>query len=261
MLTISGILGIVGVPVAIYSFRDRQIEAEYGSKTVCYKCKAVIKPAKKKIVWASRRHKYTVDLTESCCEECKVEIETGSISTCAGCGKQLASYLRKIRVDPREKDDEGYDISETSHDYCDACKPKPTVLWGTFDTGRGYQWSKKFAPACPACRNEVQVGSTRCRCGQEFQWVNGTCTKCKGYGYLRCSQCNFTGKDTRRCGWCGGKGTYMGAALGNNVKCRDCNGTGETTRNCMWCNGEKRDKCTWCEGQGIVGGARKPWPH
>ncbi|MFY9484535.1 MAG: hypothetical protein WAP74_02840 [Patescibacteria group bacterium] len=258
VLIVSAILGILGIPAGAYFvFSDRQIEVEYGTKTFCYKCKKVEKAPHKKIIWASKRYNYEVKIKESCCEKCKVEVETGSISTCAVCDKTLASEVKKIKIDPRENH-EGFAVHKTSRDYCDSCKPKPQVLWGTFTNDWG---NKTFAPACPGCRNKVQVGSTRCRCGQEFQWVNGTCTNCKGFGYQRCSNCNFTGKDNRKCGWCGGKGTYMGAALGNDVKCRDCKGTGKTSHNCMWCSGNKKTECRWCDGQGIIGGTRKPWPH
>jgi len=255
LLIVSAVLSVLGIPGAYFMFRDRQIEVEYGTKTVCYKCKTVDKAPDKKIVWASKRHNYEVAVKESCCDKCKIEVESGFVMSCSKCGRELQQEVEKLKVDPRQA--KSYKVAQ-EHEVCANCKPKPAVLWGMFtDTSR---WGHKmFGPGCPFCRNQVQERATVCgRCGREFRWIAGTCSNCGGSGRVDCVVCKSKGKQYIACAYCSGRGGDM-RPEGNASDsprhwqtCSICKGSKGHSLECYSCKGSGKLRCSPCDGRGTI---------
>lgn len=250
------ICSLLGTTIAVYSFRDRQIEVEYGTKIKCYKCSTVIKAPKKKIIWASKRDNYEVEVEEGCCDKCKVEVEVGEIVTCEKCGKTVLNSLTTIRVDPREKTK----YSKTSSQArCNECSVKP-VVWGKGVEGFTYKYSK----FCPHCGSQVPWDRRfdTCRdCGKGYRHVpSPPCPNCDGLGQWQCTACKGAGlTKSKACFNCNGKGEYYEWLTKKMQKCHYCKGKGHHVYSC---NGDGTGKtascrsgkmyCQYCDGRGTI---------
>lgn len=64
-----------------------------------------------------------------------------------------------------------------------------TVAWELRQTGI---YSKQYVPVCPDCKNEVQQGSTKCKCGTTYEWRSFICPTCAGSN--QCTYCRTLGR-------------------------------------------------------------------
>ncbi len=256
VLVVAAIISILGIPAGAYFvFSDRQIEVEYGTKTVCYKCKTVEKAPDKKIIWASKRHNYEVKIEESCCDKCKVTVESGTIVTCSKCGNEIDRAVREITVDPRERGK--YTVNRETG-TCGDCQGKP-VAWGQGIVGSYY----KYCKLCPHCGRQVPMEKqfTTCGdCGKRYKHVpSPPCPNCNGRGTWPCSACKGAGEKKNPCNICKGKGQYYWDLMDQWKSCTYCKGIGYHS---FSCNGDGTGKnascrrgkmqCFYCDGRGTI---------